>query len=279
MGPIRERDMARFARELLREERSPGTMENYLRHVAAFGRWLGGRNASPPLARQWKAALLERGYAPATVNAMLVPLNRFFAFQGWHGCKVKALRIQRRTFRENRRELTRPEYQRLLAAARKQGRERLALLMEAICATGIRVSEARYLTVEAAGAGRADVALKGKVRTILIPARLRKKLLAFARKRKIAAGPIFRTRGGNCVSRKQIWAEMKSLCKKAGVAESKVFPHNLRHLFAREFYQSTRDVAQLADLLGHSSIETTRIYLISTGREHQRQLDRLRLIS
>ena len=210
---------------------------------------------------------------------MVAAVNKFFSLCGWTDCRVKALRLQRRLFREEGRELTRREYDRLLAAARRSGKGQLELLMEAICATGIRVSEVKYLTVEAARAGRAEVHLKGKVRTILIPGKLRKKLLGYAKEKKIASGEIFLTRGGKSLSRKQIWAEMKALCKAAGVSPSKVFPHNLRHLFARTFYQVCRDVAKLADVLGHSSIETTRIYLISTGAEHARQLERLGLVS
>ena len=192
---------------------------------------------------------------------------------------MRFLKIQRRLFREPDRELDRSDYLRLIRTARQQGKKRLALLMETICATGIRVSEVPYITLEAAQAGKAEIALKGKIRTILLPSRLCRKLLTFAKKNKTASGEIFLTRSGKSLSRKQIWAEMKSLCREAGVAPSKVFPHNLRHLFARCFYQACRDVAKLADVLGHSSIETTRIYLISTGAEHARTLDRLRLIS
>lgn len=267
-----------FLQLLREEERSAGTIENYQRHIKAFAAWAGEAGVTKELAAKWKAHLLSRGYAPGTVNAMLVPLNRFFSFLGWHGCRVKSLRIQRRMFRENRRELTRSEYARLLSAARSQGRERLALLMESICATGIRVSEVEHLTVEAVRAGRAEISLKGKIRTILIPSRLRKKLLQFAQKKETASGAIFRTKSGSPISRKQIWAEMKSLCRAAGVMATKVFPHNLRHLFARAFYQVSHDIAKLADVLGHSSIETTRIYLISTSTEHERQLERLRLV-
>lgn len=247
--------------------------------MRSFSAWLDGREVTREAAGQWKAALVEAGYAPATVNAMLAALNRFFVFQGWEECRVKALRLQKKLFREAGRELVRADYEKLLDAAERQGRPRLVLLMEAICATGIRVSEVKYLTVEAARRGKAEISLKGKIRTILIPNKLCRKLLKYAQKQKTASGEIFLTRSGKSLSRKQIWAEMKSLCREAGVAPSKVFPHNLRHLFARCFYQACRDVAKLADVLGHSSIETTRIYLISTGAEHARTLDRLRLIS
>ena len=210
---------------------------------------------------------------------MLVSANRFLAFLGWGDCQVKALRVQRQLFRENRRELTRGEFDRLIAAARAAGRERLLLLMETICSTGIRVSEVKYITVEALRCGKAEIALKGKIRTILLPARLCRKLLKYSKKRNTVSGEVFLTKNGSSLSRKQIWAEMKSLCGLAGVAPSKVFPHNLRHLFARAFFKACRDVAQLADVLGHSSMETTRIYLISTGAEHARTLEQLRLVS
>ena len=275
---ITSQQIEAFSQNLYEEERSPGTIENYLRHVRTFAAWLGRGEVTKEVAAGWKAYLVTAGYAPATINAMLGSLNRFFAFMDWQDCQVKTLRLQRRLFRDDSRELTRAEYDRLLTTAHAQGRERLALLMEAICATGIRVSEVRYLTVEAVQKGRAEIALKGKVRTILIPGKLRKKLLKFARKNKTASGELFLTRNGKPMSRKQIWAEMKALCKGAGVAPSKVFPHNLRHLFARTFYKVCRDVAKLADVLGHSSMETTRIYLISTGTEHVKQLERLGLV-
>lgn len=257
------------------EEKSAGTIEKYLRDIGAFARWLKGAPVSKDRTSEWKTHLLAQGYAPVTINSMLAALNGLFHFLGWDECRSKFLRIQRRLFREERRELTRGEYDRLLETARSLGRERLALVMETLCATGIRVSEVRYITVEAARAGRAEISLKGKIRTILIPGKLRKKLLQYAKKEKAASGAVFRTRNGKPLSRKQIWAEMKALCSQAGVAASKVFPHNLRHLFARAFYNVCRDVAKLADVLGHSSLETTRLYLISTGKEHERQLERL----
>ena len=209
---------------------------------------------------------------------MLAALNSLFRFLDWN-IQVKFLKIQRKLFRDQARELTREEYDLLVSTARADGKERLALLMEAICATGVRVSEVRYLTVEAARAGRTDISLKGKIRTILLPGKLCRKLLKYARKNKIASGEIFITRSGKSMSRRQIWAEMKALCRAAGVDPRKVYPHNLRHLFARIFYKSCKDIARLADVLGHSSIETTRIYLVTTGAEHTRQLERLGLVS
>ena len=260
-------------------ERSAATVEKYLCEVTQFAAWLNNTEVTKSAVAEWKEHLLSEGYEPSTVNGKLTALDRFFDFMGWPDCKVKHLKLQRRLFRDDSRELTKAEYERLIETAEELGKERLALLMEAICGTGIRVSEVQYLTVEAAQEGKVEIYLKGKVRTILIPGKLCKKLLKYARKHKIASGEIFLTRGGKPLSRKQIWAEMKAICKKAGVAPSKVFPHNLRHLFARTFYRVCRDVAKLADVLGHSSIETTRIYLISTGAEHAKTLDLLRLVS
>ena len=271
--------IAAFARMLRQAERSPGTIEKYLRDVEALAAWLGGRAVTKEGVTAWRDALLARGLTPSTVNSMLAAVNGFLRFTGREDCRVRFLKIQRRLFREDRRELTREEYGRLVSAAERLGRERLALLMEAVCATGIRVSEVRYLTVEAARAGRAEISLKGKICTVLLPGKLCRKLLRYARKQKTVSGEIFLTRNGNSLSRRQIWAEMKALCAEAGVEPSKVFPHNLRHLFATTFYRVCRDIARLADVLGHSSIETTRIYLVTSGTEHARILDRLRLIS
>ena len=267
-----------FSDALAAEERSAGTIEKYVRDVRKFSAWLNDEPVTRERTASWRDGLLERGYAPVTVNSMVAAVNQFFAFLGWEDCKVKALKLQRKLFRDDRRELTREEYQRLLDAAHGLGRERLALLLETICSTGIRVSEVKYITVEAAHAGRAEISLKGKLRTILLPGKLCRKLKKYARAQKTASGEIFLTRSGKGLSRRQIWAEMKRLCKAAGVAPSKVFPHNLRHLFARTFYKVCRDVVKLADVLGHSSIETTRIYLISTGAEHAKVLAQMRLI-
>lgn len=267
-----------YGRYLTGEERCPGTVEKYLRDVNAFIRWAAGRAVSRELAVQWKEHLLEQGYAPVTINAMLSALNGLFKFLGWDEYRVRFLRIQRRLFRDTCRELTRAEYERLHTSASALGRERLALLMETICATGIRVSEVQYITVEAARPGKAEISLKGKIRVILLSGKLCRKLLKYAKTQKTASGAIFRTGSGREMSRRQIWAELKSLCGHAGVAPTKVFPHNLRHLFATLFYKCCKDIARLADVLGHSSIETTRIYLVSSGVEHQRQIEQLGLV-
>ena len=268
-----------FKQQLRSEEREQSTIEKYMREVKLFRTWLAGCPVTAETIAQWKNHLRDDNYKSETINSKLSALNRFFKFMRWPECRIKYLKIQRKLFRGTEKELTKEEYMRLLESAKSLGKARLSLLIETICATGIRVSEVRYITAEAIQAGRADIALKGKIRTILLPGKLCRKLQKYAKKQKITSGEIFLTRSGKGISRRQIWAEMKALCKKANVASSKVFPHNLRHLFARTFYRACRDVAKLADVLGHSSIETTRIYLISTGIEHARQLERLGLIS
>lgn len=274
---ITAQQIRNFSAHLRVQGRGPGTIEKYLRDVRAFAVWLDG--LGPEKAAGWRKHLLQRGYAPATINSMLSAVNHFLKFLGREDCRVNFLRIQRKTFREQRRELTRTDYQKLLDTAQAQGQDRLELLMETICATGIRVSEVRHITVEAAGCGRAEIRLKGKIRTVLLPSKLCRKLLKYAKKKKIASGEIFLTGSGKSLSRCQIWREMKALCSKAGVERSKVFPHNLRHLFAVSFYKAYKDIIKLADILGHSSINTTRIYLITTGAEHMRQLEKLGLVT
>lgn len=267
-----------FSRYLREEERETATIDKYSRDVKDFFIWLKDREISRERIAEWKQHLRRAGRKSVTINGKLSALNKFLSFLGRNDCRIKYLKIQRRLFRSTEKQLSKQEYIRLLETAHSLGRERLALLMETICATGIRVSEVKYITAEAIRAGRTEIALKGKIRTILLPGKLCRKLKKYAGKRKIVSGEVFLTRNGKGMSRRQIWAEMKSLCEKAGVAPSKVFPHNLRHLFAQTFYRVCRDVAKLADVLGHSSIETTRLYLISTEAEHVRQMERMGLI-
>lgn len=276
---ISEKRILDFQHYLQQTERAGGTIEKYLRDLRRFAQFLSGQPVTAELAVAWKGRLIDGGYSPRTINSMLSVINAFFRYMGWNDFRVKFLRIQRQAFRDPARELTRRDYQLLLETAHSQGKARLALLMETICATGVRVSEVKYITVAAAQTGRAQISLKGKIRTILIPGKLCRKLLKFAKTQKIASGEIFITESGRSLSRRQIWAEMKKLCTDAGVERTKVFPHNLRHLFAVTFYHSCKDIAKLADVLGHSSIETTRIYLVSTGVEHCRLLDGLGLVS
>ena len=269
-----------FIQYLRKEEREQNTIKKYERYAKEFVVWLKGRPVTKATVVAWKDALLRSDeYKPATVNARLASVNAFLKFLGWDECRVKSLRLQRRVFRDPGRDLSKEEYMRLVEAAQASGNERLALVMEAICAMGLRVSEVRYITVEAVALGRAEISLKGKVRTVILPGKLCRKLEKYIRKNKIASGEVFLTRSGKGLSRRQIWAEMKRLCGAAGVEPSKVFPHNLRHLFATTHYRTYKDIVKLADILGHSCVETTRIYLVSTGVEHARQMDNLGLVS
>ena len=270
--------LQQFADYLKNEERENSTVSKYLHNIQSFANWLQEREVNKETLTSYKEYLIMKKYNPKTINGILSAINKFLVFAGWGDIKVKYLRIQRQLFRSSGRELTKAEYMKLLNKAQELGKERLGLLMQTICATGIRVSEVKYITVEAVKAGKAEISLKGKIRTILLTGKLCKRLLKYAKGQKITSGEIFLTRSGRGLGRKQIWAEMKALCKKAGVESGKVFPHNLRHLFARTFYKVCKDVAKLADVLGHSSIETTRIYLISTGAEHLRTLNKLNLI-
>ena len=274
---IRERLQA-FSDWLKAEEKSAGTIGKYLRDMRAFSFWLGERELTKEAGALWREDLLTQGYAPTTINSMLAAVNIYCIFAGLD-VRIRFLKVQKKIFREQSRDLTRAEYDRLIETAQAAGKERLALLMETICASGIRVSEVKYITVEAAREGKASISLKGKNRTILLPNKLCRKLLKYAGKQKIASGEIFLTGSGAGLSRCQIWSEMKRLCKTAGVEASKVFPHNLRHLFATTFYRIYKDIVRLADVLGHSSIDTTRIYLMTTGDEHQRQLERMGLVT
>ena len=273
-----ENNICRFRDFLKSEEREPATIEKYVKEIKSFCEWLCGRPVTKEAVIEWKERLQKQEYAPVTVNGKLSALNGFFSFMGWQELRVKFLRIQRRMFRAQSKELTKGEFERLITTAQKEGKERLMLLMETICATGIRVSELPYITVEAARAGRAEVDLKGKIRFIMLPEKLRRKLLKYAEEQNISIGEIFLTRNGTSLSRRQIWREMKELCEKADVESTKVFPHNLRHLFATAFYKICKDIVKLADVLGHSSIETTRIYLLTTGEEHARQLEMMKMI-
>jgi len=267
----------RYTRYLWEQERSSATVQKYIHDLTTLYQWLDGRELTKAVLIQWKEHLVET-CSPATVNAKLSAANGLLCFLGREDCRMKFLKLQRRVFRDTSRELVREDYLLLVDTARCLGREWLAMAMETLCATGIRVSELQYITVEAATAGRVDVSLKGKIRSIILPGKLARKLLKYAKQQKTASGAIFRTRDGKPLTRFQIWRAMKSLCRKAGVEASRVFPHNLRHLFAATFYRATRDIVKLADVLGHSSINTTRIYLLSTGAEHARQLEQLGLV-
>lgn len=260
---------------LIESEKSPLTIEKYVRDVRYFLAWLGERELQKSEVLAYKAHLMEH-YATASVNSMLSSLAGWLRFIGRSDCCVKTLKLQRTAFCTEDRELTRAEYVRLLQAAKND--RRLALLMQTIAATGIRVSEHRFITTEAVRRGKAEVRCKGKIRTILLPKKLCKALLTYARQRGIRSGSIFIGHSGKPLDRSRIWAQMKKLCEAAKVLAEKVFPHNLRHLFARTFYSMEKDVVRLADILGHSSINTTRVYTIESGSVHRRQIEKIPLL-
>lgn len=265
-----------FEAYLIREEKSGATSEKYLRDVGCFARFVGKQPVTKQLVVAWKKELMAQGYAVRSVNSMLASMNSLFVFLGWHDCKAKHIRLQRQTYCAEEKELTKAEYLRLLEASKKNAQ--LNLVIQTICGTGIRVSELRYFTVEAVRHGEITVNCKSKTRTILVPGKLKKALLKYAKQRNITSGVIFRSKSGKPLDRSSIWRQMKGLCRAAGVKESKVFPHNLRKLFARTFYGIEKDIAKLADILGHSSINTTRIYIMTTGVEHRKKIERLGLV-
>lgn len=270
--------MSDFYKWLLSEEKSENTIEKYIRDVTAFMVYLGDGAVTKETVIAYKSKLIAENYAVRSINSMLASLNSLFAFLGWEDLKVKSIKLQRQIYCPEEKELTKAEYMRLVNAAKQKGNERLNLLIQTICGTGIRVSELQYITVEAVKCGEAIVSLKGKTRTVFIVKELKQKLLRYAAEQKITSGAIFVTRSGRPMSRTNIWREMKNLCEQAGVNPNKVFPHNLRHLFARTFYSIEKDIAKLADILGHSSINTTRIYIITTGNEHRQRMESMRLI-
>lgn len=277
MKPISSRDLTAFAQSLCQNEKSPSTVEKYTRAVEQLADYLAGREVTKAALLDYRRALLDRLKAQ-TVNGRLSAINAFLEFRRQPQLKLRLLKVQRNVFLDEARELSQAEYRRLLDAARRRGRERLHLLMLTLCSTGIRVGELRFITAEAARAGRAELHLKGKTRVILLQKKLCRRLLAYARAQNIGSGPIFRTKGGKCVDRSNICHDMKRLCREAGVDRRKVFPHNLRHLFARTFYALEKNLAYLADILGHSRLETTRIYVAISAASHRRILERMRLV-
>lgn len=307
---LTQQQIEAFFRHLIEEEKSAATVEKYLRDVRAFFLFASERAAAgvqtqavkeedlhmiadshktaaglyraeqPAMTKEltmaYKKSLVERGYTVGSVNSILASLNSFFRFSGWEDCRVRNLRTQKKLYCAEEKELQRAEYLRLLNAA--QSRPQLYLILQTLCGTGIRVSELQYFTVESIQCGEVTVSCKNKTRAVFIPGKLRRLLLRFARRQGIVSGVLFRTKSGRPLNRSNIWAAMKQLCEAANVAPSKVFPHSLRKLFARTFYAVEKDIAKLADILGHSSINTTRIYIMTTGTEHRRKIERLRLI-
>lgn len=274
---ITDEIMNMFRQDLYENEKSENTIEKYMRDIRFFRVWLNGRAVDKFAVLGYKKMLCEK-YAPRSVNSILSSLNTFFMYMHWYDLKVKTLKIQRKIFAEREKELTKAEYARLLSAAKSEQNERLYYLMQTIGSTGLRISEVKYVTCEAVKKGEATINCKGKIRQVFLPKQLCKMLKGYIGKMQIKSGAVFITRSGKPLDRSTVWKMLKALCKSADVAQSKVFPHNLRHLFARTFYSAEKDIVRLADILGHSSINTTRIYTLETGDVHRRQLDRLGLL-
>ena len=275
---LTRRIIGNFKDYLTVEEKSNNTIEKYVRDVCAFADYMNNNEITKESVIAYKNELLSKNYANRSINSMLASINCLFAFLQWNDLKVKSIKLQRQIYCPEEKELTRAEYERLCKAAKSNKNDRLNMILQTVCGTGIRVSELQFITVEAVKNGEAVVSLKNKTRTVFIVRELRQKLLNYAKRQNITSGMIFVTRTGKAISHTNIWREMKSLCEQAGVNPQKVFPHNLRHLFARVFYRIEKDIAKLADILGHSSINTTRIYIISTGTEHRRKMENMRLI-
>lgn len=266
-----------FQSYLIDEEKAQATVIKYVRDIQVFVGWLQNRDLNKTAVLDYKAHLIE-SYAPASVNAAISSLNSFFTFCEWYGLRIKSLKTQRTLFASQDRELSKSDYYRLLQAAMARKNLRLFFLMQTICSTGIRVSELRFITVEALTRGRAEIRCKGKTRTVFLPSALCKLLKQYLKDAQIKSGPVFQTKSGKPMDRSNIWSEMRKLCRVAGVSDKKVFPHNLRHLFARTYYSQQKDVVRLADILGHSSVNTTRIYIMESGETHRRQLERMGLV-
>ena len=277
MKKITEKLIKNFKEYLLNEEKSVATLEKYIRDITAFMIWCRNKDMTKGLVLEYKQKLTEK-YAPASVNSILSSLNSFFSYNEWYELKVKALKIQKQIFTNQEKELTKVEYERLLMTAKQRKNKRLYFVMQTICATGIRVSELKSITVEAIRCGQATINCKGKMRVVILPKQLCKMLKGYIAEQKITSGSVFVSKNGKPLDRSNIWSDMKKLCDRAGVSKDKVFPHNLRHLFARTYYSLQKDVVRLADILGHSSINTTRIYTIETGEIHRQQIQKLGLL-
>ncbi|MCI8306539.1 MAG: tyrosine-type recombinase/integrase [Lachnospiraceae bacterium] len=276
---ITEDLLEEYGNYLYREEKCTATINKYLADLRKLMIYAEGNEITKELMIQYKEHLMNDGhYKSTSINSYLVAANRFFDYMGWYGLGVKTIRMQRTVFAPEERELTKNDLKKLVNTARELGRTRISMIIQTICGTGMRVSEIRYVTVNSVKKGQVTVFNKGKERIILIQRSLQKKLLAYIRKHGIKSGMLFCTSGGKPIDRSYIWREMKKLCSKSGVSEGRVFPHNLRALFAKTYYSMFKDIAMLADILGHSNIETTRIYIKKSISKHREQLDRLRLL-
>ena len=267
----------RYARQLREQERSAATIQKYVHDLTALAEFLGDRPLTKAALLEWKESLIA-AHAPASVNSKIAAVNGLLYYLDRRELRLRPLKIQKALFLSEEKELTRAEYVRLVRAAEQAENERLSLVIQTICATGIRVSELKFITAEAVYSGRAEVTNKGKRRTVFLPEKLRRLLKTYLKQQKITAGAVFVSRKGRPLDRSNIWRDMKTLCQSAGVAPGKVFPHNLRHLFARTFYSLEKDLSRLADILGHTNVTTTRIYTAESGAVHARQIGRLNLV-
>lgn len=274
---ITNEKILKFRENLLDEEKSYATIQKYVRDVTEFSVWLGRQELTKSKVLEYKETLKEK-YAIASVNSVISSLNCFFEYCSMENLRIKTIRVQKHLFLKSEKELTKTEYERLLKVAKMRGNERLNLIMQTICSTGIRVSELSSVTVEAVKNETALIQNKGKVRYVFLPKKLCKALRKYANLRKIQSGPVFVTKRGIPLNRSNIWSDMKKLCKQANVPREKVFPHNLRHLFARTFYSIQKDIVRLADILGHSNVNTTRIYTMETGEIHRKKIQTLGLL-
>ena len=277
MKKITQQDIKNFKSYLQNEERAAATVEKYVRDMLAFREWLGKKKIDKNIVLAYKEHLIET-YAPVSVNSMLSSLNSLFRFMEWYDCQVKTLKIQRQIFAKSERELTKAEYEKLLSAALRKNNRRLYYLMQTICSTGIRISELRYIDAAAVKKGQAIIRCKGKMRVVLLPKQLCKMLTKYLNEQGITEGSVFQTKTGKPLDRSNIWKMLKSLCERAGVSKVKVFPHNFRHLFARTYYSLQKDIVRLADILGHTSVNTTRIYTMESGQIHRMQIQKLGLL-
>lgn len=277
MKKITEKIIAKFKEYLICEEKSQATVDKYIRDVIFFMNWLNGESVSKAMVLKYKQELTEK-YAPTSVNAALSSLNSFFIYNEWYDCKVKALKIQRQIFANKDKELTKAEYERLLTAAQQRKNQQLYYLMQTICGCGIRVSELKHITYQSLVDGKAIINCKGKMRVVILQKELCRMLINYAKSHNIKEGSIFVTKSGKPLDRSNIWKMLKSLCESAGVSKDKVFPHNFRHLFARTYYSLQKDIVRLADILGHSNVNTTRIYTTEAGDVHRKHLQKLGLL-
>lgn len=277
MRTVTEQDVENYKKYLIEDEKSSYTVEKYLSDVRKFRAFLKNDDFGKAEVIAYKAYLAEN-YAVSSANTAISSLNSFFGFMGWYELRLKSLKTQHRIFASDEKELSKHEYEKLLCAAKESRNQSLYFLMQTICATGIRVSELRFITVDAVAKKRAEISCKGKRRSVFLPDALCRMLKGYIKEKKIKSGPVFVTKNGNPLDRSNIWSAMKKLCRLAGVSEQKVFPHNLRHLFARTYYTAQKDIVRLADILGHSSINTTRIYTSENGEIHRRQIQKLGLL-